>query len=77
MYYYHMVLFLISRWVMTAFCIVSGFILILSLYDLLLGGEKWGATWYTPLVGVGFIAIGLAARKFVIWLWEQMKRQQG
>ena len=77
MYYYQMVLLVVARWIATVFCVVAGFILVLSLYDLSIGKGRWGYPWFTPFVLAGFIASGLAARKFLVLQWEHIKRQEG
>jgi hypothetical protein len=77
MYYYEMVLHVVARWIATGFCVVAALILVLSLYDLSIGKGRWGYPWFTPFVVAGFIAIGLAVRKFLILQWEYNKRQEG
>jgi len=77
MYYYRMGLLVAARWVATGFCAVTGFILVLSLYDLSIGKARWGYPWFMPFVLAGFIASGLAVRKFLILQWEHIKRQEG
>jgi len=76
MYYYHMVLVFAVRWSALAFSIVAGLILLLSLYDLFLGAS-WGMQWYTPLVALVFIAIGLGVRHVAVLAWRQMRRPEG
>jgi divalent metal cation (Fe/Co/Zn/Cd) transporter len=64
----------VARVLAAMMILVSGFIVLLHLIDLLYLHE-WGYTWFSALVCVGFLASSIAMHKVLVRLIEASKKK--